>query len=521
MGKSQGVWPVLLSVTRAVWRQRYVVVYLGLAVWFVAHVRVFYHPDSGLTSMIWFGEMFEPRRLGRLREVPIHTVDGAGYDGQFYAQIAVAGNPFDGELGAALDSPSYRARRVLLPLIAHAAGWGNDERTLTAYALGNVVAWLLLAVLLARWWFPPQDLHNLLRWGGTLFGAGLIISVARALVDGPALLLVAVGARAVEVNRRVLGAVLLGAAGLARETSVLTASALFASSEDGRWSRTGAVALAGISVLPAALWMVVLRMHFGYFGGTRNFALLTGFVDKLGELRASWQAGGFAEVQHEVWAIVSLATQVAFVLRRKRPNEIWWRIGVAFAILALALGWPVWQGKPSAASRVLLPLTLAFNVRVPRSRAGLALLLAGNLSVLSAAEAFHPLPRATESAFTGGVTALYDTAWYARETDEHRSWRWASGPAEMQLRNPGALDRTVTVAFELISVSDRTVVIQAGNMVQTVALRAQHRVPIRLAPLTLHPGTTTIRFATGEPPWPEPGPARRMLSFALYDLSVR
>src|SRR5262245_28356963 len=98
----------LPEIARAIWRWRYVVAYLALATWFLLQIRTFYHSDSGFTSMIWFGESFAPRRLARLERVPVYNVVADGYDGQFYAQIAVAGNPFDPEFLTALDSPSYR-----------------------------------------------------------------------------------------------------------------------------------------------------------------------------------------------------------------------------------------------------------------------------------------------------------------------------------------------------------------------------------------------------------------------------
>src|SRR6185503_6691441 len=122
-------------VVRRLWRGRTVVAYVALATSLLAHVRFFYHPDTGFSSLIWFGERFAATRLGSLAEVPVETYAGLGYDGQFYAQIAVAGNPLDPALRAALDTPAYRSRRVLLPLVAHALGAGDPRRVLGVYAL--------------------------------------------------------------------------------------------------------------------------------------------------------------------------------------------------------------------------------------------------------------------------------------------------------------------------------------------------------------------------------------------------
>ena len=511
-----------MRLVRQAWRGRYLIAYVALATSLVAHVRWFYHPGTGFTSLIWFGEEFAPERIGDLTETPVYTHPASGYDGQFYAQIAVAGNPFDPALRTALDSPAYRSRRVLVPLLVHLLGAGDPARVVNLYALANVGVWLLLAFLLARWWFPPTDLQNLLRWLGTMFGVGVVISVSRSLVDAPALLLVACGVRAIERDRRVLGAVLLGLAGLTRETSVIAAPALLPPRERrGMREWTRAAGLIAICVAPAAIWILVLRVHHGYLGGTRNFALpLAGFVQKLGELRDGWRAGGFWRIRNEVWVVLSLGTQVGFLLSRRRLAEPWGRVGAVFALFTLTLGWPVWEGNLSAATRVVLPMTLAFNVLVPRTRRGLVLLLVGNLTVLSVLGAFRPLPRATES-FAGDVTANYATGWYAMETDAARRWRWSHGPATLALHNPASVERTVTIDFRMWSAVDRTVVIRIGALERTVVMRPQIPVMVQLRPVVLRPGTTAMLFKTDAEPWPEPGVVQRRLAFSVEDLSVR
>jgi hypothetical protein len=172
---------------------------------------------------------------------------------------------------------------------------------------------------------------------------------------------------------------------------------------------------------------------------------------------------------------------------------------------------------------VLLPLTLAFNLLVPRTRRGLALLLAGNLTVLSAAIALRPQPRSQERVFEGGVTVSYPGNWYPKEIDGPHSFRWASGTAELKVRNPVMAPRAVTIDFALRSVTDRTVVIRAGSAEQSVAveLKAEIIAPVHLGPVALGPGTTVVKFMTDGPPWPEPGPVKRKLSFSVHDLSVR
>src|SRR4051794_11300599 len=193
----------MLRGARALWLRPYVVAYVALAGWFLVRLAGYYDPATGVTSLILFGDAFQPQRLARLDGLPVYTFrKSTGYDGQFYAQLAVTGTPFDPGLHAALDSPAYRCRRILLPFLAHVAGLGRPWWILNAYALMGVVCWLVFAWILARWWFPPDNFHNLLRWSGCLFGAGMMVSVTRSLTDGPAVLFVALGIRALEVNRR-------------------------------------------------------------------------------------------------------------------------------------------------------------------------------------------------------------------------------------------------------------------------------------------------------------------------------
>jgi hypothetical protein len=93
-----------------------------------------------------------------------------------------------------------------------------------------------------------------------------------------------------------------------------------------------------------------------------------------------WQSGS----RFSLLILVSLAVQALFIVVRPRWKDPWWRLGCAYVILMLFFGRPVWESDPSAL-RVLLPMTLAFNVlltRVDRPYLFWPLVVAGNLSVL-------------------------------------------------------------------------------------------------------------------------------------------
>ena len=152
--------------------------YVATVVVFLASLVQYYQRNTGFTTLISFGDQFEKTRLPAVIEVP-HFVhyQSPGYDGQFYAQLAVEPLLRNRRLERAIDSPSYRARRILFSWSAYALGLGRPAWILKAYALQNIVAWLLLAWVLLRW-LPPSAPRNALAWIGCLFGVGLITRCA-------------------------------------------------------------------------------------------------------------------------------------------------------------------------------------------------------------------------------------------------------------------------------------------------------------------------------------------------------
>jgi hypothetical protein len=503
------------------WNWRYLIIYAALLIRVALEIGRFHNATTGFSALIDFGDLFAARRVPQLAEVSVYTqVRSAGYDGQFYAQLAVAGNPFDRGLQSALDSPAYRARRILLPALVHMAGLGDPARIIQIYALANLFCLLVLATFLARWWFPPTDLQNLLRWMGTLFGAGMMVSVTRSLVDGPALLVIALGARLVENGRRALGAAVLAAAGLVRETSVLCVVAFL---PDGRtvrdWLRAGAAAAMGVT--PTLIWAIILAHHYGGGAGSRNFGVpFVSFGRKVAEVYCGWHRSGFdLYTRTELFAVVALATQAGFLLFRPKLDLVWWRVGAVFALLWIFLGWAVWESSPSAAARAVLPMTLAFNVLVPRSRRGLLLLVLGNLTVLSAFDILQMVPT-EQTTFGYGVTSHYQSGWWDPERHGHRTWRWASGSADLTLKNPTSRTLRATLEFEIASVTPRTVTLHLADARipdRSISLVGTKRVAERYGPFALPPGDTTITFSTAEPAWVESVTSRRPLTFSIYD----
>lgn len=361
-----------------------------LTAMFVWCMAGFYDPATGFTRLVRFGEEFGSRALPVLSEVPHVTEPGWGYDGQFYAQLALDPLMQTEALRIALDAPKYRGRRILMPAMASVIGLGRPGLVLQAYSLLNVASWIVLACLLLRW-LPAGSGRTLAAWAACLFSPGLLESVRSALPDGPSVLLLVVGLIAVERHRTWLAAVLLGVSGLGRETNLLGGTMLLPS----RWHREDLAPLAGrvlVMLLPLGLWVAYLETR-GLppdMGGSRNFgwplvAYAGKWVSTIGALRLG--------ADHYVWfsllSGVALTAQAVVLAARRNWSSPWWRLGAAYALFGLVLGPAVWEGHPGAVTRVLLPMTIAFNVLLPESRLFWPLWILGNLSLVHGLEAIR------------------------------------------------------------------------------------------------------------------------------------
>ena len=134
--------------------------YVLAVVIFLVSIGRYYDRDTGFTPLIIFGDTFDKQALPAVRAVPhyVHR-DSGGYDGQFYAQLAVDPLLRDPAIADALDTVAYRARRILFSWTAFLLGLGQPRWILQAYALQNVGCWLALAWVLLRW-LPPFDIKN-------------------------------------------------------------------------------------------------------------------------------------------------------------------------------------------------------------------------------------------------------------------------------------------------------------------------------------------------------------------------
>ena len=142
---------------------------------------------------------------------------------------------------------------------------------------------------------------------------------------------------------------------------------------------------------PLALWVGYLW----YTGlppnaaGHRNFAVpFTGYVDKwFMTVRALSADGWDSFARFSLLGLVSLTTQFLVLAWHREWRNAWWRMGMAYAGLMAVLGPAVWEGHPGAVTRVVVPMTIAFNVLLPQRRWFWPLWVLGNASLLHGVDA--------------------------------------------------------------------------------------------------------------------------------------
>jgi hypothetical protein len=507
--------------------------YVALIALFAWTIAEFYIPGKGFTALIVFGDKVAPiSKVGHV-DYFVERYSG-GYDAQFYAQIAMDPSLQNQALKRAVDSLAYRARRILFCATAYAFGFGDPPRILQVYALQNAFCWLGLAFLLLHW-FPPVTWNNFLRWAGILFSLGVCVSARNALVDGPSLLLIVLGVFLLEKKRPWMATVVMAFAGLGKETNLLAAAALIpdGKSDAKAWGR--AIVRGLLVAAPLALWLVYISYQVGPATdvGIRNFDLpFAGYLRKWREIGDDWSnlSGENYGPIFSVLMMLSLTVQFLYLVLRPQWTKAWWRIGASFALLMVFLGQAVWEGYPGAASRVLLPMQMAFNVLVPLGRGWTALLIAGNLTLLIAPSVLQP-PAGEGYDLVGkgdllgtpagkSVLVAFSPEWYGSERNGANYWSWAPGTAALNIRNPHDVPLLIRLRFSLSSMGDRTVWVRLnGQEIWRVSLSDDNTVGASLSHLSLVPGANRIEFATDAPSQTLP-PDTRHFAFCLHNLRI-
>jgi len=307
--------------------------------------------EGDIRGVARFGTRFSQPSV--LADIP--KVNGEGYDGQFYAALST--DPFlrDKETLTALDRPSYRANRVLVPLLAWLSVGGSARHAPFAYVLWCWFLGLAGPLTVFLWLGPTRR--------GTLtllllsFNAGLAVSMLRATPDAAALTFLL--AALLLSERASMTGYSVGTATLsvlARETSLLAVPGLaWVDFRAGRWTR-GLVKMLVPAGTFLAWWCYVRVITGGDVGSA-----LSGFGFPLAWLshKAAIPLGG-GLVGHAIewtgmaWVLALLVAAISFLIRR-RPLKPLLLTFLLFSLLALFLNIRVYV-EVNAYARVLIAL---------------------------------------------------------------------------------------------------------------------------------------------------------------------
>ncbi len=483
-----------------------------------------WHPAYGLTYCLQF-ESPQETLMPPLRSLPLYMhPDHHGYDGSYYAQLSCDPLLKNREFDSYYDNVSYRARRILLSAVAFVLGGGEPARSVYIYPWLNLFTWLGFAALLWRW-FPLNNWHNLVAALGLLCSAGMLHSLRLGLTDGPAFALSALGLFLFLRGKSAAAASLLGLAGLARET--VLGAGLFLLSKASTYVKTARnwIVLGLIAALPCMLWSWYVQKQTGVIasGGSAFSAPFAAYIDKWIECISNFHNSQFLWLKiTTLLAHIGLTVQVTTLALRRDWSNPAWRYGAAFLLLFALLSTPVWEGHPGAATRVLLPISLAFCLCVPRTRQGFLLLCLGNLSLFSGLELVRHQPKHAEfdraRAHAISVVAEADTRWHEAEADLFNEWRWAKGNAAIQIKHFGDKPALLTLVFDLRSRTPREIRIIQGERELWRGTFADSRwLPITLTGVRAEPNGPPLQFLTDVQP---PPGEKRPAAFTLRNFEI-
>jgi hypothetical protein len=347
-----------------------------------------YEPGNGFLSMIYFGERFEPRQLPEVQAIAPPANSELGYDGQYYAQLSIDPSLQHPSIPRQVPGFFWRAKRIGLPVIAFSLGLGQPLYILHVYSVINIFFWRGLLVLLNNR-FDLRRVKARFMVIAILWSSGTLISIERALLDLPALVFTLLP---LLVQTGWIWAALFVAYGiLTKETSGLSAPAILwvHRSPYARLFRSALI----IGGIPFSWYMYLL-----YIGAppretnTLSSLPLQSLWNKFYDAQLHLQTVIFIGLPHplllseaifEVLGPASLAIQsIYYFFRFKMTDKFWW-FGIGFTLLLPFLGNVIWE-EQAGFTRILLPLTVAFNLLVFRHEKGRAYViwwLLGNLGM--------------------------------------------------------------------------------------------------------------------------------------------
>ncbi|GAB4328009.1 MAG: hypothetical protein Kow00117_14640 [Phototrophicales bacterium] len=198
-----------------------------------------------------------------------------GYDGQFVYFIARDPSTAEVFIANGGDYPAYRYQRILLPALARIFSLGNTD----------LIPWAILFINLLAIAVGTAALETLLkqrgisRWYALGYALSLAImgSARLSLPEPLAYGLVLIAILFIDKDHWLLAAGVLAAAALAKETTLMFAAGygLYLGYQR-RWRLM--LIFSAITLIPFAVWQIILYDRFGTFGIGSGGAGATGFT---------------------------------------------------------------------------------------------------------------------------------------------------------------------------------------------------------------------------------------------------
>ncbi len=334
---------------------------------------------GGLLNLLEFGTEFESTNVPEVASLHPPRNFPHGYDAQWYAQIAM--DPFlrDARTVAAVDDAGYRARRIFMPLVSNLLGFGRPALALNVLASLNYFFFLLLLGALIVT-LKPVDRVDWAAVAAVALTTGSLDSLHRSLSDLPVSTLIFIAVMLPLAATRIA---LLAVAVLTRETAVLSAIPCVLAAP--LLDRQNFFRLAMV-LLPAVAWFTYLFLHLRTLGAgpEGNFQWpAAAMVQRLG---VAWSELLSLPNDRRLFLLLAplcLMVQAFYLWRFPlRHSALWWS-AIGFTGLLFIVGPQVWVGN-MAAPRVMLPMTVAFNVLLALQRPARFWLwfVAGNLGLL-------------------------------------------------------------------------------------------------------------------------------------------